>query len=37
MLGWEILGIAFGLYFGIVIAKEGVIRYGAVFSRNRKT
>ncbi len=32
MLGWEILGAAVGLYFGIVLLKEGVKRYGKVFN-----
>ena len=32
MLGWEILGTAFGLYFGIMILREGVKGYAFLWN-----
>ena len=34
MLGWEIIGAGCVLYFGYIILREGVIRYGKVIRKD---
>jgi hypothetical protein len=34
MLGWEILGYGFGLYFGVMILREGVKRYAFLWRKD---